>query len=193
MAQDLEPKALDQEELAFRTKLLISQSCQTLGNPMDCSPPGSSVHGILQARILEWVAISVSRGSSHPRDQTQVSCITGRFFTRWVTRWEQKLCHKTERHARGFQKPTTPCWNDSLLLISQLVPTLCSPAGSAHWCPPSQCASCCCSLFGGEVCGTSHYGMFTALWSHSDGICMDSFAAFVYCCAEAVRPKGGQT
>ena len=80
MAQDLEPKALDQEELAFRTKLLIAQSCQTLGNPMDCSPPGSSVHGILQARILEWVAISVSRGSSHPRDQTQVSCIAGRFF-----------------------------------------------------------------------------------------------------------------
>ena len=50
-----------------------SGSCSTLWNPMDCSPPGSSVHGILQARILEWVAISSSRGSSWPKDQTQVS------------------------------------------------------------------------------------------------------------------------
>ena len=46
--------------------------------PLDCSPPGSSVHGILQARILEWVTIFFSRGSSGPRDQTQVSCIPGR-------------------------------------------------------------------------------------------------------------------
>ena len=49
--------------------------------PMDCSRPGSSVHAILQARILEWVAISFSRGSSWPRDQTQVFCTAGRFFT----------------------------------------------------------------------------------------------------------------
>ena len=59
---------------------------------MDCSLPGSSVHGILQARILEWVAIPFSRGSSQPRDQTQVSCIVGRFFTIWVLRedhWPQ--------------------------------------------------------------------------------------------------------
>ena len=48
---------------------------------MDCSPPGSSVHGILQARILEWVAISFSRGSSRPKDRTRVSCIASRFFT----------------------------------------------------------------------------------------------------------------
>ena len=54
------------------------QSCPTLCNPMDCGPPGSSVHGILQARILEWVAISSSRGSSWPKDQTHIyyiSCI----------------------------------------------------------------------------------------------------------------------
>ena len=55
-------------------------------NPMDCSPPGSSVHGIFQARILEWVAISSSRGSSQPRDRTWVSCIEDRFFTMWPTR-----------------------------------------------------------------------------------------------------------
>ena len=60
----------------------VAQSCPTLCNPMDCSPPGSSVHGIFQARILEWVAISFSRGSSQPRDRTQVSHIVGRCFYR---------------------------------------------------------------------------------------------------------------
>ena len=53
---------------------------------MDCSLPGSSVHGIFQARILEWVAISFSRGSSQPRDQSRVSCIADRRFTIWATR-----------------------------------------------------------------------------------------------------------
>ena len=55
-------------------------------NHMDYSPPGSSLHGILQVRILEWFAISFSWGSSWPWDQTQVSCITGRFFTTWAMR-----------------------------------------------------------------------------------------------------------
>ena len=55
----------------------------------DCSPPGSSVHGILQARILEWVAFPFSRGSSRPRDQTQVSHTAGRCFTIWATRKAQ--------------------------------------------------------------------------------------------------------
>ena len=109
MAQDLEPKAMDQVELALRTKLLVAQSCQTLCNPIDCSPPGTSVHGILQARILEWVAISVSKRSSPPRDRTQVFCITGRFFTSWATKWEQKLCPKTERGMLGvFWGPLHP-------------------------------------------------------------------------------------
>ena len=61
------------------------QSCLTLCNPMDYSPPGSCVHGLLQARILEWVAISFSRGSSQPRDRTQVSRIGGRRFNLWDT------------------------------------------------------------------------------------------------------------
>ena len=52
---------------------------------MDCSPPGPSVHGILQARILEWVAISCSSGSSQRRNRIPVSCIAGRFFTNWAT------------------------------------------------------------------------------------------------------------
>ena len=66
--------------------VLVAQSCPTLCDPMDCSPPGSSVHEIFQARILEWVAISFSRGSSQPRDWTWVSCTAGRFFTNWATR-----------------------------------------------------------------------------------------------------------
>ena len=53
---------------------------------MDCSPPGSTVHGILQARILEWVAMPFSRGSSWPRNRTQVSCIAGSFLTNWAMR-----------------------------------------------------------------------------------------------------------
>ena len=57
----------------------VTQSCPTHCSPMDCSLPGSSVHGILQARILEWVAISFSRGSSQPRDWTWVSCIVGSY------------------------------------------------------------------------------------------------------------------
>ena len=57
-----------------------AQSCPTLCDPVDYSPPGSSIHGILQARMLKWVAIFFSRGSSWPRDQTPVSCIAGRFF-----------------------------------------------------------------------------------------------------------------
>ena len=62
------------------SSVLATQSYPTLCNIMDCNPPGSSVHGILQARILEWVAISSSRGSSRSRDWTRVSCIAGRFF-----------------------------------------------------------------------------------------------------------------
>ena len=66
--------------------VLVAQWCLTLCHPMDCSLPGSAVHGILQARILEWVAITFSRRSSQPRDQTWLSHIAGRFFTIWATR-----------------------------------------------------------------------------------------------------------
>ena len=69
---------------------VCAQSCLPLCDPMDCSPPGSSVHGIFQARILEWVAISYSRGSSQPRYWTCISwvfCIGGQFLYNWAT-WE---------------------------------------------------------------------------------------------------------
>ena len=64
----------------------VSQLCLTLVRLHRCSPLGSSVHGISQARTWEWVATSFSRGSSQPRDRTQVSCIKVRFFTIWATR-----------------------------------------------------------------------------------------------------------
>ena len=60
---------------------MLYQSCLTLYNPMDCSPPGASLQGISQARILEWVATASSRGSSRPRDRTHISCTAGGFFT----------------------------------------------------------------------------------------------------------------
>ena len=67
---------------------LVAQLCPTFCDPMDCHPPGSSVHGSSQARILEWIAIPFFGGSSQPRDQTQVSCVAGRFFI-WATREAQ--------------------------------------------------------------------------------------------------------
>ena len=74
----------------MHTKLL--QSCPTL-QPMDCSPPGSSVHGILQARILEWVAMSFSRGYSWPRDWTSISCVSciGRQVLTTSIKWKLAL------------------------------------------------------------------------------------------------------
>ena len=84
--------------------MLVAQSYLTLCDPMDCSLPDAYVHGILQARILEWVAISFSRGTSKPRDWTRVSCIIGRFFMVWAT-WEA-------------------CWKKVKVLVTQLCPTL---------------------------------------------------------------------
>ena len=73
-----------------KVKVLVAQPCLTLCDPMDCSPPGSSVHGILQTRILGWVPFSFSRGSSQSRDQIQVSRIAGGFSTSWATRETQE-------------------------------------------------------------------------------------------------------
>ena len=73
-------------ELEMKWRSEFAQSCLILWDAMDCSLPGSCVHGTFQARVLEWVALSFSRGSSWPRDQTLVSCIAGRHFTVWATR-----------------------------------------------------------------------------------------------------------
>ena len=85
----------------------------TLCNPMDCSPPGSTDHRIIQARILEWVAMFFSRGFSWPRDQTLVSCVSciaGGFFT---------------NEPPG--KPTNQIRSDQIRSVAQSCPTLCDP------------------------------------------------------------------
>ena len=95
--------------------VLVAQSCLTLCDPIDCNPPGSSVHGIFQARILEWGAISSSRGSSQPRDRTQVSCTVGRFFGGQWWAWEKHKYHSTDTPTYYCQDKclTTGSWQYS--------------------------------------------------------------------------------
>ena len=78
---------------SHRVCLLVTQLCLILCDPMHCSPPGSSVHGRLQARTLDWVAMTFSRGSSPSRDRTWVSCIAGRLFTIWATNYIPMLTY----------------------------------------------------------------------------------------------------
>ena len=84
-------------------KVKVAQLCPTLCDPMDYI-----VHGILQARILEWVAFPFSRGSSQPRDRTQVSCIAGGFFTSWATReahsWQSKRFYEAVSYSDPHSK-----------------------------------------------------------------------------------------
>ena len=76
-----------------------SFSCVTLCNPLNLDPPGSSIHGVFQARTLEWVAISSSRGSSRPKDGTHISCIHRWILHHWAAR---EAPHKGVGHPRGF-------------------------------------------------------------------------------------------
>ena len=79
---------LDFEPCGFHSLavvVLVTESCPTLCDPMDCSPPGSSVHGVSQARILVWVAISFSVGSSRPKDQALISCSGRQILYHWAT------------------------------------------------------------------------------------------------------------
>ena len=78
----------------------LTQSCLTLCDPMDCGMPGSSVHGIFQARILEWVATSFSRGSSQPRYQTWVSCVS--CIGRWICDTSTNICSNSKCEQLGF-------------------------------------------------------------------------------------------
>ena len=87
---------------------LVTQSCPTLCNPKDCSLPSSSVHAVLQARILEWVAISFSSGSSQLRDWTQVSCIAGIFFTN-----QRETLYMHRKAPWGQKQGTIPGPNES--------------------------------------------------------------------------------
>ena len=87
------------DHLCWAVLCLVTRSCPALCDPMDCSPLGSSVHGILQARILEWVGMPSFRGSSQPRDQTQVSHIAGGFLT------ISSLKLHLKSHSWGSQSP----------------------------------------------------------------------------------------
>ena len=80
------PVAMSVPSITVSKLVLVAHSYPTLCDLMDCSPPGFSAREIFQARILEWVAISFSRGSSQPRDRTWVSCTAGRFFTDWAAK-----------------------------------------------------------------------------------------------------------
>ena len=86
------------------------ESCPTLFDPMDCSPPGSSLHEILQARILEQVAVSFFRGSSQPWDQTHiscVSCIAGRLFTAEPSGKSNYIMDNSQTMASEYMKELT--------------------------------------------------------------------------------------
>ena len=95
----------------------VTQLCPTLCDPMDCSLPRSSIHGIFQARVLECIAISFSGGSSQPRDWTQVSHFVGRCFTIWATRKDEGKKVKSLSCVQLFATPWTvayqasPSWN----------------------------------------------------------------------------------
>ena len=101
------------------TLFLIAQSCPTLCGPMDCSWPGSSVCGILQARILEWVTIHFCMGSSWPKDHTCFSCTAGGFFTIWATREIAQIGKQDPRFLsyccqiikQSFDKASSNTWN----------------------------------------------------------------------------------
>ena len=97
--------------------VLVIQSCLTLCEPIDCSPPGSSVHRILQAGRLKWVAISFSRESSWPRDWTHVfmsPALAGRFFTTSTT-WEAPIWGRMDSHI---------CVVESLCCLPETITTL---------------------------------------------------------------------
>ena len=142
--------------------VLVAQSCLTLCDPMDWSPPGSSVQGILQAKILEWVVIPFSRRSSLPRDRTLAFYIAGGFFTVWATRevpsifryYKNSAVLGEETEAHGLPSPR---------------PLFASPRSTAPSCspPPVGCTAWS-SLCGSRVnCISLFQKSFLYLWMFS--------------------------
>ena len=103
-------------------KVFVAQLGPTLSDPVDCCQPGSSVPGLLQARILEWVAIPFSRGSFQPRDWTWVSCIGGRFFTIWTTREAWCSCMHSDKCMGSCVHHPSVIMNGSIILKLCVVP-----------------------------------------------------------------------
>ena len=102
------------------------QSCPTLCDSMDRSPSDYSVHGIFQARVLEWITIPFSKASSQPRDRTQVSCAAGRFFTIWATKETQSESVWLEKRGWSLEVLWREIWKSGPTLA--LAPAL-SPPG----------------------------------------------------------------
>ena len=158
----------------------VALSCPTLCDPMDCSQPGFSIHGILQARMLEWVAMPFSRGSSQPRDQTQVSCIGGLVL--------HQLSYKgSPASGRGYinffrQRGRVP-WGRSLRMsvvvqsLNQSCLTLCDPMD--------------CSMLGFPVlhCLPEFYQtpVHWVQWCHPT---ISSSIAFFSCCPKSFPASG---
>ena len=120
-----------------KVKVLVVQLCPTLHKPMDCRPPGSSVYGILQARILEWVAIPFSRRSSWPKDETQV-CIAGSSLTfllhllKRCSQWHLPTANSPiDLRCRAFHMPSS-CIHTDLILTSPLC-SIASTSISVCW------------------------------------------------------------
>ena len=101
----------------FQGLVLVTQLCLILYSSMDFSLPGFSVHGISQARILEWVAISFYRESFPPRDQTWVSCIAGRFFTIWANRGAKIFTYDTIKDIWESKYQRSKLWVTIRLLL----------------------------------------------------------------------------
>ena len=116
----------DSFELYHESETEVALSCQTLSDPVDCSPPGSSIHGIFQARVLEWVANSFSRGSSQTRDQTWVFRIKPGSDTFWP--WihtQNKLINTQRTYLLGLK--LSPHSSVQFSSVVQSCPTLCDP------------------------------------------------------------------
>ena len=112
------------EEFYQTYHCFIAKSYPTFYSSTDCNMPGSSVHGILQARILEWVALPSSRGSSQPRDGTRVSCIYRQIIFCWVTRGEELILIPKSWRGQNIPKSILQGWITSITLISKTIEIL---------------------------------------------------------------------
>ena len=143
----------DWSDLA-RRESEVAQSCPILCDPIDCSPSGFSIHGIFQARVPEWIAISFSRGSSQPRNRTLVSHIAGRCFTVWTTREAYK---KRKRHIHSL--PHEDRVKTPLLSQKEASPRIKSACTlTLDFQPPELC----------QLLGTSLRYFVTATWADGD-------------------------
>ena len=115
---------------SYCVAVLVPQLCLTLCNPVDCSLPGSSVHGILPARILEWVAISYSKGSSQPTDWTWVSCI-GRWILHHLSHQGSSFSYYLVYLLSGCLQISCLCLRDFLDWFRSMWPKLIQL--SEHW------------------------------------------------------------